>query len=318
MDVAAGTVTLTNDTLSGNNASGGNGGTGGGASGSGGSGGSGGAGSGGGTEVAGGAVTLTNDTLSGNNASGGNGGNGGNGGLYGGNGGNGGNGTGGGLYTVSSTSTILTNTLIAHDTVTAGSGELGGYSPSGNGNPGNPGSASGPDVSGTVVFADHNLIGDGTGSNLTNGSNGNQVGTSLSPIDPLLDPKGLQNNGGPLAGAPASQQVVPTIALLPGSPAIDTGNSSLVDVNPDNALAVFSDPGFETPSLAAGAFQYDPPARPGPLPAMRAWPATAARSIIPRHRRAVRSPSCSRAAPSARSSLSPPAPTSWTSWPPSG
>src|SRR5262245_9826821 len=63
----------------------------------------------------------------------------------------------------------------------------------------------------------------------------------------------LQNNGGPLAGAPGSQQVVATMALLPGSPALDAGDSSVaVAVNPDNALAVIADPGFETPSLRSG------------------------------------------------------------------
>jgi hypothetical protein len=45
----------------------------------------------------------------------------------------------------------------------------------------------------------------------TNGVAGDQVGTSASPIDPLLGP--LQMNGG----------ITPTQALLPGSPAINKG-----------------------------------------------------------------------------------------------
>jgi hypothetical protein len=61
----------------------------------------------------------------------------------------------------------------------------------------------------------YNLIGDGTGmTGLTNGVNGNQVGSASAPIDPLLGP--LQGNGGPTQ----------TMALLPGSPAIDAGDNA--------------------------------------------------------------------------------------------
>jgi hypothetical protein len=61
---------------------------------------------------------------------------------------------------------------------------------------------------------DYNLIGDGSGmTGLQNGVNGNQVGSANAPIDPLLGP--LQDNGGPTQ----------TMALLPGSPAIDAGNN---------------------------------------------------------------------------------------------
>jgi hypothetical protein len=60
---------------------------------------------------------------------------------------------------------------------------------------------------------DYNLIGDGTGmSGLSNGVNGNLVGSASAPIDPLLGP--LQDNGGPTQ----------TMALLAGSPAIDAGD----------------------------------------------------------------------------------------------
>jgi Ca2+-binding RTX toxin-like protein len=198
LSVAGGSVTLINDTLSDNHASGGNGGNGGNARTSG-PGGTGGAGLGGGLYVAGGSVTLTNATLSGNHAAGGIGGNGG---LHH-PGGTGGAGSGGGLDVAAGTVT-LTNTLIALNTVTAGTGASGGSA----------GSASGPDVAGSVASSDHNLIGDGTGSNLRNGVNGDRVGTSANPINPLLGP--LQNNGGPTQ----------TLALLPGSPAIAAGDSA--------------------------------------------------------------------------------------------
>src|SRR5260370_25869021 len=62
---------------------------------------------------------------------------------------------------------------------------------------------------------DYNLIGDGTNmTGLSNGVNGNQVGSAASPIDPLLGP--LADNGGPTK----------THALLPGSPALNAGDPS--------------------------------------------------------------------------------------------
>jgi len=79
----------------------------------------------------------------------------------------------------------------------------------------NTAGSSGPDidnVSGTVVGT-FNLIGDGTGqTGIVDGVVGNQVGTSGTPIVPLLGP--LADNGGPTW----------THALLPGSPAIDLGD----------------------------------------------------------------------------------------------
>src|SRR6185312_14197346 len=73
----------------------------------------------------------------------------------------------------------------------------------------------GRDVYGIFVSSGFNLIG------RTDGSTGftqptDQTGTIASPLDPKLDPAGLQNNGGPTQ----------TIALLLGSPAIDKGTSN--------------------------------------------------------------------------------------------
>src|SRR5262249_35846511 len=60
------------------------------------------------------------------------------------------------------------------------------------------------------------LIGDGAGlMGIMNGVNGNLVGTSAAPINPLLGP--LQLNGGHTR----------THALLAGSPAIDAGFNSV-------------------------------------------------------------------------------------------
>lgn len=72
------------------------------------------------------------------------------------------------------------------------------------------------DVNGTFITLGNNLIGDGTGStSFVNGVNGDQVGTTLSPINPLLGP--LTNNGG----------FTNTMELLPGSPALEAGNNAL-------------------------------------------------------------------------------------------
>ena len=190
-----GTVTLTNDTLSGNIAQGASGGGGDSSSGNGGK------GAGGGLYVTQGSVTLTNDTLSGNMAQGGSGGFA----VY--SSGNGGNGTSGGLYTTSGSTTILANSLIAANTVAAGTGGS-----SINGMAGSSGSASDPDVSGTVASSDHDLLGDPGDSSGFSTSNGD----ILNPTTVGLDPLGLQNNGGPTK----------TIALVSGSQAIDAGESN--------------------------------------------------------------------------------------------
>ena len=72
-------------------------------------------------------------------------------------------------------------------------------------------SSEGNSASGSTSSGGNNLIRNpGTGSNAFGGSSSN--------ADPMLDPNGLQNNGGP----------TPTLALLPGSPAIDTGDNALI------------------------------------------------------------------------------------------
>ena len=70
----------------------------------------------------------------------------------------------------------------------------------------------GPDVFGPLNSLGHNLIGDGSGGSGYAATD--LVGTSASPIDPMLGP--LQDNGGPTW----------TMALLPGSPALGAGGPS--------------------------------------------------------------------------------------------
>jgi hypothetical protein len=188
-----GTLTVSNSTLSGNSANG-----------------NGYFSGGGGIYNYQGTLTVSNSTLSGNSATGsfGEGG-----GIY-----NGFQGTltlsnstlsdnrtdlrdsfraGGGLNVSTVSSSVLHNTLIAGNvniaTVTTSDDVSGRLDPGG----------------------DYNLIGDGTGmTGLSNGVHGNQVGNAFDLIDPLLGP--LKDNGGPTF----------TMALLPGSPAIDAGSNA--------------------------------------------------------------------------------------------
>jgi hypothetical protein len=77
---------------------------------------------------------------------------------------------------------------------------------------GNTASSSSPDVAGALTSQGHNLIGDGSGASGVTATD--LVGTAAHPIDPMLGP--LQDNGGPTQ----------TMALLPGSPAIDAGDNA--------------------------------------------------------------------------------------------
>ena len=140
--------------------------------------------------------------------------------------------SGGGIYIFgSSTATTLNNTTIA-------------------GNMAMPGS----DIyhfSGTLTGS-NNLIGSGFGqTSFVNGVNGNIVGTTENPIDPLLGP--LQDNGGPTL----------THALLPYSPLIDAGSDeAAIDLL---GLPLGTDQrGFlrHFRTVDIGAVEYQPPGLP--------------------------------------------------------
>jgi hypothetical protein len=127
---------------------------------------------------------------------------------------------------------VLNNgTMIVANTIIAGNGVY-------------PSNGVGPDFFGTVHSLGNNLIGDSTGSSGFD-AGGDQAGTAMHPIDPLLGP--LQDNGGPTF----------TMALLPGSPAIDAGNNARAVDGDGNPLAT-DERGFARISGAAvdiGAFE---------------------------------------------------------------
>jgi uncharacterized repeat protein (TIGR01451 family) len=98
------------------------------------------------------------------------------------------------------------------------------------------------DLFGSATSSDHDFIGDGTGSNLVNGTNGDQVGTDTAPLDPQFTapqptyPANGQepsNNGG----------LTPTLVLNWGSTAINAGD-------PSAAAAIATAEGFTDSSSA--------------------------------------------------------------------
>ncbi|MEY2565110.1 MAG: hypothetical protein QOH88_3303 [Verrucomicrobiota bacterium] len=195
-----GTLSLIETTLDGGLAYGGKGGNGSP------SGGAGGSGSGGGIFNAG-ALTFINSTVTNNAASGNSGG------TASGTAGNGGAGSGGNLFQVNGAGiSAPQNVIMALGSVFAGAG---GAAQSG-GTPGTNGTATGPDVAGSVSSQGHNLIGRTDGSAGWSASDllgGTTAGTAL---DPLLGP--IQDNGGPTL----------TRRPNPGSAAIDNGDDAVL------------------------------------------------------------------------------------------
>lgn len=99
-----------------------------------------------------------------------------------------------------------------------------------------------PDLSnaGTITNSQSNLIGTDGGHAIADNVDGNQVGTNVTPLDPVIG--SLASNGGPTE----------TRALLAGSPAIDAGANSLSLANDQRG------PGFPRARGAAvdiGAFE---------------------------------------------------------------
>jgi hypothetical protein len=153
-------------------------------------------------------ATLTNDTISGNTAPAGT--------------------NGAGIFTISGT--ILNNTIVAQNLAGTSESDVDSYSGS------------------TTISGSDNLIGNTTLSGISNGSNGNLVGTSGTPLQAQLGP--LQNNGG----------FNQTMALMSGSPALNAG-STVDAVAPSDSMALPYDqrgigfPRVVNGSVDIGAFQ---------------------------------------------------------------
>jgi PhoPQ-activated pathogenicity-related protein len=109
----------------------------------------------------------------------------------------------------------------------------------------NTATTTGADAFGTFSSAGHNLIGDGTVAvGFVDGINGDQVGSTATPVDPLLGPLG--DHGGPTS----------THALLPGSPAIDAGDNVNVAATDQRGFArIFDADGDGTATVDVGSFE---------------------------------------------------------------
>ena len=163
------------------------------------------------TGYAGGTLTVTDSTISNNSAT-----------------------DGGGIDGAKGTTTTISDSTIAYNSATTG----GGVDQAGTFNVlstiiANNTAPTGPDFDGTITAGNHDLVDNGAGmTGLTNNTNGNQVGTSATPIVSLLGPLG--NYGGPLQ----------TVGLLANSPALNTGGavtslSALIGAT-DTSIAVGS------------------------------------------------------------------------------
>jgi hypothetical protein len=103
-----------------------------------------------------------------------------------------------------------------------------------------------PDVSGALASLGHNLIGDGDGG--SGFTDTDLVGTAGSPIDPLLGP--LQDNGGP----------TPTMALLPGSPALNAGDPDELGTADQRGVVRTGGINIGAYQASAASFRLDAPA----------------------------------------------------------
>ena len=100
---------------------------------------------------------------------------------------------------------------------------------------------------GRIVDGGHN-IDDGGTCEFAGTNCGTTNGTSFCKIDPLLDPAGLAGGGGPTQ----------TIALEPGSPAIDAGDETICAAAPVSGVDQrgFVRPGGDATRCSIGAYEF--------------------------------------------------------------
>jgi hypothetical protein len=166
-------------------------------------------GNGGGIEAAGPSTTIQDSTITGNVAL-----------------------SDGGGVAVTSATFVLDNTIVAQNFANGANMNFQGTD---------------PDVLATVTTGNGNFIGIGaTGLvGITNGTDGNQIGTATAPLDPLLGP--LQNNGGQ----------TPTEVPLPGSTVIDTGVNTAIPTGLTTDQLGFNR--IVNNTVDIGAVEFQPP-----------------------------------------------------------
>jgi hypothetical protein len=226
-----GTLNVTNSTFSGNNVYQG----------------------GGGIENGGGTLTVTNSTFSGNSASASD---------------------GGGIYNYNGLTVVTNSTFSGNSACTLGGdcyGGAGGISNAGTATVTNTiiaNSTSGPNCAGGVTDGGHN-IDDGTTCGFTGTGCTTTTGTSFCNTNPVLDPAGLQNNGGPTQTiALCTGTGTPSAGCTGASPAINAGNESICSTMTGTAPVDNLDqrgyvrPGAGATSCCIGAYEYNSPGPP--------------------------------------------------------
>jgi hypothetical protein len=156
-----------------------------------------------------------------------------------------GTGVGGGIYCGGSGAGLLSCTVAGNNGDSSGGGLYGSNAGVTNCIIADNNAAGSPDVFGSETSGGYNLIGN------TSGSSGfGAVGDQLN-VNPMLS--SLQANGGP----------TPTMALLPGSPAIDKGKSFGLTTDQRGLPRPFVFPSIPEPSGGdgsdIGAFEVSPP-----------------------------------------------------------
>jgi hypothetical protein len=182
-----------------------------------------------------GSLTITDSTVSGNSSDGG----------------------GGGVYNEGGTLTVIASTISGNSAVSVGgilsdgpAASIGDSIVAGNSATSGPG----PDASGLFATQGHNLVGKPDGST-------GWGDVDLLRVDPLLAP--LSDYGGPTW----------TMALLPGSPAIDAGTATGAPATDQRGVSRPQGAGYDIGPSRAGA---SPSRR--PIPARSRRPSSARRS----------------------------------------
>ncbi|MGO9061031.1 MAG: choice-of-anchor Q domain-containing protein [Candidatus Binataceae bacterium] len=138
---------------------------------------------------------------------------------------------GGGICNSGATSLVIYSTLIGNNSVPLPFG-------------------TGSDVYGAIT-ASYSLISQTAGATITDN------GHNIFGADPLLDPNGLQENGGPTE----------TVALEQGSPAIDAGDTVICQAPPPEGLGGVDQRGFpRSRPCDIGAFELPPTPTPTSTP----------------------------------------------------